>query len=193
MDIKRSWQLTGLMLLFSSCVLGMHANTPSGWFLSGSKPNDFTVEVDASHGYQGHASASLKCEHTSPDGFGTLMQSILADEYKGKKVRLSGFVKADDVTGWSGLWLRVDQGKDVVAFDNMQSRPIKGTQTWQRYDVVLEVPAEATQISFGILLNGAGKVSLSNTKFEAVGADVPVTGFDPRKLLPKPVNLDFTE
>jgi hypothetical protein len=190
MDIKRSWQLTGLMLLG---VLAMHANTPSGWFLSGSKPHDFTVEVDASHGYQGHASASLKCEHTSPDGFGTLMQSILADEYKGKKVRLSGFVKSDEVTGWSGLWLRVDHGKDVVAFDNMQGRPIKGTQDWQRYDVVLEVPQSATQISFGLLLNGAGKVSLSNTKLDVVGADVPVTGFDPRKLLPKPVNLDFTE
>jgi len=193
MNTKRSWQLAGLMFLFSSCVLASYANTPNGWLLTGSKPNDFSVAVSTADGYQGHASASLKCEHTSADGFGTLMQTILADEYKGQKVRWSGFVRSDEVMGWAGLWLRVDQGKDVLAFDNMQSRPIKGTQTWQRYDVVLEVPASATQISFGILLNGAGKVSLSNTKLEVVGSDVPVTGFDPRKLQPKPVNLDFTE
>ena len=108
-------------------------------------------------------------------------------------MRFSGFIKSDQVTVWAGLWLRVDRAKDVVAFDNMQDRPIKGTQSWQRYDVVLEVPASATQISFGILLNGAGKVSLSNTKLEVVGADVPVTGSDLPKLQSKPANLDFTD
>jgi hypothetical protein len=181
------------ILVLSSCVLALHATVPNGWHLAGSKPMDFEVAVDASHGYQGHASATLACKQTCADGFGTLMQSILADDYEGQKVRLSGFVKANDVTGWSGLWLRVDKGKDVIALDNMQDRAIKGTQDWQRYDVVLEVPAQATGISFGIILNGGGKVSLSNTNLEVVGSDVPVTAHPFTKVQAKPVNMDFSE
>jgi hypothetical protein len=129
----------------------------------------------------------------SVDGFGTLMQSIRAEQYKGKRVRLSGFVNSREVVGWAGLWMRVDQGKDAVAFDNMQGRPIKGTTAWQRYDVVLDVPPEATGISFGILLAGTGEVWLSGTKFDVVGMDAPVTSTGDNNLPEKPVNLDFTE
>jgi hypothetical protein len=75
----------------------------------------------------------------------------------------------------------------------MQDRPIKGTTDWQRYDVVLDVPADSTGISFGILLDGTGKVWLSATKFDIVGADVPSTGAGDRKIPDNPVNLDFKE
>jgi len=81
----------------------------------------------------------------------------------------------------------------MVAIDNMQDRPIKGTTGWQRYEVVLDVPQDSTGISFGILLDGAGEVWLSSTKFDVVGADVPVTGSGDRKIPDKPVNLEFTE
>jgi hypothetical protein len=89
--------------------------------------------------------------------------------------------------------MRVDQGKERVAFDNMQDRPIKGTTDWQRYNVVLNVPPDSTGISFGILLDGAGEVWLSGTKFDVVGADVPATGVEDRKVPDNPVNLDFAE
>ncbi len=36
--------------------------------------------------------------------------------------------------------MRVDKGPKMLAFDNMQDRPIKGASNWQRYAVVLEVP-----------------------------------------------------
>ena len=122
------------------------------------------------------------------------MQSVRAEQYKGKRVRLSGLVKSQEVVSWAGLWMRVDQGKDMVAIDNMQDRAIKGTTGWQRYEVVLDVPQDSTGISFGILLDGAGEIWLSNTKFYVVETDVPVTGGPgDRKIPDKPVNLEFTE
>jgi hypothetical protein len=81
----------------------------------------------------------------------------------------------------------------MVAFDNMQDRAITGTTGWQRYNVVLDVPKDATGISFGILLNGTGEVWLNSTKFEVVGPEIPVTSHGDRKLPDKPVNLDFAE
>jgi hypothetical protein len=194
-DKKRhSWKiLLATAVVLATCVLAVHANVPRGWYLAGSKPTEFEVGVDTSQTYQGHTSAYLKSKQASVDGFGTLMQSINAEQYKGKKVRLSGLVKSEEVGGWAGLWMRVDQGKDAVAFDNMQDRPIKDTTGWQRYEVVLDVPKDATGLSFGILLSGAGEVWLSNTKFDVVGADVPVTSPGDRKVPDKPVNLEFTE
>jgi hypothetical protein len=174
-------------------VLVAHANVPRGWFMAGSKPAEFEAGLDTEHAHEGQASAFLKNKQSSVDGFGTLMQSIRAVQYRGKRVRLSGLVNSKGVEGWAGLWMRVDQGKDMVAFDNMQGRPIKGTTDWQRYDVVLGVPSEATGISFGILLAGTGEVWLSGTKFDVVGTDVPVTAPGDNNLPEKSVNLDFTE
>jgi hypothetical protein len=175
------------------CVLVAHASVPRGWFLAGTKPAEYEAGVDADQLHQGHASAFLKSRALSVDGFGTLMQSVRAERYIGKRVRLSGLVKSREVMSWAGLWMRVDKGKDIVAFDNMQDRPIKGTTDWHRYDVVLDVPADSTGISFGILLDGTGKVWLSGTKFDVVGAAVPSTDASDRKIPDNPVNLDFTE
>jgi len=183
----------GAAVALVTCVLVADANVLRGWFTAGSKPGEFEAGVDAGHAHEGQVSAFLKSKQSSVDGFGTLMQSIRAEQYKGKRVRLGGFVNSQEVVGWAGLWMRVDQGKDAIAFDNMQGRPIKGTTAWQRYDVVLDVPPEATGISFGILLAGTGEVWLSGTKFDVVGMDAPVTSTGDNNLPEKPVNLDFTE
>src|SRR5271167_1537397 len=119
------------------------------------------------------------------------MPSFRAANYVGKRNRFSAFVKSDGVQSWSGLWMRVDKGQDMVAFDNMVDRPIKGTTGWQKYEVVLDVPQDATGIALGVLLDGPGEVWLNGGKFEVVGADVPTTGGDGGKLRDEPTNLDF--
>ena len=170
------------------------AEVPHGWFLAGSKPSEFEAGVDPGQAYQGHRSAYLKSKQLSADGFGTLMQQFTAEQYLGKRVRLSGLVKSQEVAEWAGLWVRVDKGKETgVAFDNMQDRAIKGTTDWRRYEVVLDVPEDATGIALGILLTGAGEVWLNGARFEVVGADVAVTGSKNTKTPDKPVNLDFAE
>jgi hypothetical protein len=69
----------------------------------------------------------------------------------------------------------------------------QGTAGWQRYEVVLDVPKDATSISFGVLLTGGGEVWLNSTKFDVVGDDIPVTGWGESLLPNAPVNLEFTE
>jgi hypothetical protein len=183
--------LVAVVLLLTGLVLVAQATLPRGWLLAGTKPSEYEVGVDVDQMYQGHASAFLKSKTLNADGFGTLMQSIKAEQYLGRKVRLSGLVKSEEVLGWAGLWMRVDKEKSPVAFDNMENRAIKGTTGWQRYDVVLGVPKDATAISFGILLAGSGVVWLNDTKFDVVGADVPVTNTGERVLPEKPINLEF--
>jgi hypothetical protein len=165
---------------------------PAGWFLAGSKPANYRTGVDQQMLREGLPSAYLVATVPDTGGFGTLMQSIQATQYAGKRVRLRAWVQAKDVTDWAGLWMRVDKGQKAVGFDNMQQRAIRGTLPWTAYDVVLDVPADATGISFGVLLSGPGEVWLNNVQFEVVGNDVATTGMASGAALPTtPVNLGF--
>jgi hypothetical protein len=167
------------------------AAVPTGWHLQGSKPLDYESTIDPQAEYDHHASVLLRAKNPVVDGFGTLMQQFRADRYEGKRVRFSGFVKADRLQDWAGLWMRIDKGTQMVAFDNMSERPIRGTQGWQNYEVVLDVPQDATGIAFGVLLSGSGTVWLNHTKFEVVETNVPTTGIGLSVPAEGPANLDF--
>jgi hypothetical protein len=186
--------LAGIALL-STAFLVLHAEVPKGWFMAGSKPALYESSVDNVNTYAGLPSAYLKSKSPeAQEGFGTLMQNFSADQYVGKRVRFGAFVKSEGVERWSGLWMRIDgkPGQQSLAFDNMQKRPITGVTGWKEYEVVLDVPAGATGIFLGILLDGPGTVWMSNNKFDVVGPNVPST--DMLTAAPQgPTNLDFNK
>ena len=190
-------KLTHLKLPAACVALSIGAaiagETPKGWFAAGSHPKDYEMSVDPKVTHAGKASASIKCIAAKPGGFGTLMQSFLPDTYRGKRVRLSGFVRSAEVNGWAGLWMRVDGPEKTttpLAFDNMEDRAIRATTDWTKYEVVLDVPEQAQGIAFGVLLTGAGQVWFDDFKLDVVEKDVPTTRI---KAPPAPKNLDFEE
>ena len=171
---------------------------PQGWMLSGSTATAYEVGI-APQGGQSRGPAAYIKSKDKPQGFGTLMQTIQASDYRGKRVRFAATVRTEDVASWSGLWMRVDseRGSDgrprMLAFDNMQGRPIKGTTGWQRYEVVLDVSESAAAIAYGILVNGAGAAWLDAVTLEVVPASVPSTAIEQGPPLPtRPQNLDFS-
>lgn len=169
---------------------------PAGWFVAGSKPEFYRAGLDRGAMHEGQASGYLVSTVPAVPGFGNIMQTILAGDYAGKRIRLHAQLKSQELSDWAGLWMRVDKGKTVVAFDNMQARAIKGTTDWKTCDVVLDVPADATEISFGALLNGGGQVWINGLSFEVVGKDVAVTSEkvpESPKFPTHPVNLDFSK
>jgi hypothetical protein len=127
------------------------------------------------------------------------MQMCKANEYLGKRVRLSAYVKSKDIADWAGVWFRVDDPQvKPLAFDNMQNRPIKGTSDWKKYEIVLDIPQEAVNLAFGILLQGKGQAWIDDIKFESVTKDVPVTAppivinkQQEPQYPPIPMSLDF--
>ena len=132
----KSKSLVLASLLFGTSLM-VNAETPKGWFAAGSHPKDYEMFVDKTITHSGTSSATLKSIVPKINGFGTLMQSIKADEYRGKRLRMSGFVRSADVVEWSGLWLRIDGTKsEMLGFDNMQDRAIKGTTDWKKYEIV---------------------------------------------------------
>ena len=191
-------KLTALLLAVAGIVtiyLFAEDNTslPEGWFAAGSNPSQYEMGVDNSVYQSGKSSAFIKSKNPGSSEFGTLMQSISAENYLDKRVRLTGFIKSQNVSGWSGMWMRVDGEKgEMLGFDNMQTRPIKGTTDWKQYAIVLNVPANSKVINYGVLLGADGEVWFDNLKLEIVDKNVPVTSVEKERNLSKqPVNMDF--
>src|SRR5687768_3876282 len=71
--------------------------SPAKWSLTGSEPEAYAVGTDEKIKRTGRASAYLKSKKDPGDEFGTLMQTISAKKFRGKRVRLSAYVKTQDV------------------------------------------------------------------------------------------------
>lgn len=167
-----------------------------GWFLSGSHPFHYEMGIDHEVVHQGKASGYLKSK-TVVDSteFSTMMQTCKANQFVGKRIRLSCFIRTQDVDTYAGVWMRVDDKMgDVLQFDNMSNRPIKGTTNWNRYSIILDVPAQSAVISFGIILSGQGIVWADQFSFEEVNESIPTTNLEVHgELQDEPVNLSFEE
>ena len=59
--------------------------------------------------------------------------------------------------------------------------------------IVLDVPQQATNLAYGALLDGTGKIWFSDLSFEVVDRSVATTNESGWNVLPKPGNLDFSE
>ncbi|HNR20000.1 MAG TPA: hypothetical protein PKN75_13305 [Bacteroidia bacterium] len=165
---------------------------PAGWFKAGSKPNSYDMGTDKGAGKDGNNVATIKSVDKKIDGFGTLMQTSSAQKYLGQRVRMSASVKSKDVHQKAGLWLRVDGAgsKNYIAFDNMADRPITGTSDWKQYEIVLDVPLNASKLAYGALLRGTGQIWFDDIKFDIVDSTIGTTGLKENK---EPVNLNFEE
>lgn len=172
---------------------------PAGWIMAGSDPEDYDIGIDTKVFHSGTRCSFMKHAIEAPRGFGTLMQMFSADEFHKKRLRMRMWVKTQDVVGRVQSWLRVDGPKrtNMLAFDNFCKKQIEGTTDWQLTESVLDVAESATNIAFGIILAGVGKVWIDDISFEAVGTDVPTTdcpcGGTKRKNKTNPRNLDFED
>lgn len=166
-----------------------------GWSLSGSHPELYEGKIDDQVFHSGTKSGLLYAKgEASEQQFATLMQSFQAELFKGKRIKMSCFLKTEQVTK-CGAWLRVDNAYgDTLQFDNMDNRAIHGTTEWNHYSIVLDVPEESASIHFGVLLTGKGKVWADDFRFEEVDEKVASTNMLSQEHLPKqPRNLDFHE
>ena len=171
-----------------------NAQTIDGWFKAGNKPNSYNVGLDKSTFKTGGSSAFIESIDKKIEGFGTLMQTCSAQGYLGKRIKMTAYIKSENVSDWAGMWLRVDSKltRKSLSFDNMQNRPIKGNNDWTKCEIILDVPEESGTMSFGVLLSGTGKVWFDDISFEVVDKLKANTTSTKEYVIPdKPININF--
>ncbi|MCU0442721.1 MAG: hypothetical protein MUE96_10010 [Bacteroidia bacterium] len=168
-------------LLMAICLTTLFSfDIPDGWFVAGSKPKSYEMGLAKGEGKDGKNCATIQSIEPKIKGFGTLMQNANPAQYLGKRVKLSGWVKTKDVKKGAALWFRVDHkdetGKiNMLGFDNMWNRLIKGTTEWTKYELVLDVPKEADNLAYGALLSGTGQIWFDEITLTEVDSTVQST------------------
>lgn len=169
---------------------------PDGWYIAGSRPADYEFGTAHIEGSDGPQSAYIKAKPgAAADGFGTLMQTLKADNYIGQRVRVSARLKSADAPRLQ-LWFRIDgsEPRKSLAFYNMDDRPVSGTTGWKRYDIVLDVPPASTFLNFGFFLSGGkGEGWADAFRLETVDKSVAVSARQWAAAPSRPINLNFDQ
>lgn len=103
------------------------------------------------------------------DTYGSVMQSIDASAFRGKKIRIRAAIKAEihSPKGSAHLWVRERFKNDdqVGLFEFMAQNPIV-IREWKYYEIEGWISNEALYLNYGLLLFGNGKAWLDNVSIE---------------------------
>jgi len=171
-----------------------------GWQIYGHTLDQFLIEIDDETHHSGRTSASIKSMVAVPRSSGMIAQAIKADDYRGKRVRLSGYVRTQDAMDVAWLYLKAE---DPTSYAIDKSPRIMGTTEWTKHEIVLDIPNNAAHIAFGAGLQGAGQIWVDDFQIEIVSQNISLSarafyaGYaGPQELSStavqtEPFNLDF--
>lgn len=139
------------------------------------------------------------------------MQTIRADDYRGKRIAFDAYVRTEGRVAIVRPWVRIDSlavGR-IVAFDNAANQgPMNtGTSAWTMRTIVIDVPENGDVIAYGVILAGTGRMWVDAVSFDVVGPETPTTSpplpaarlpaprrrAEPHQMLRAPRNPDFEQ
>ena len=195
-----------LALLAAGLVSELAAQMPDAWVLVGQDIDDYRLRLDTEVARSGASSMRIEARgNRRRSQWVASVQLVDATSYRGKRMRLRGYLRADDVDS-GGLWVRVDgilEGRyAMLALDNSEDRRIEDTRDWETREIIVDIPPEGVTILMGAMLTGDGELWVDDLSFEEVAEDVPLTTeaevvitdqpySRPPGVFPVPTNLDF--
>jgi hypothetical protein len=169
-------------------IAALSAEAPTVWHKSGPHADAYEIGTDTAISHSGKASGYIRSRADVETGkFAILMQVIRADQYRGKKVRMSAYIRVSEAEEGAFLWLRIDDVETALEASN--DRTVAGSADWRRYELVLPVSETVAGIAFGLGLAGAGQAWIDDVKLEAVDAATPMIG-NRREHRPPPEHVE---
>lgn len=122
-----------------------------------------------------------RADAQEPQAFGVMTATLPLQAAAGKHITFAGYIKSEEIAdGYAGLWMRADGANGVLAFADMHDKSVTGTTPWQRYEVSIDVAANATNVLFGGVQSGSGTAWFDSLKIEIGGVPyADESGFDP--------------
>jgi erythromycin esterase-like protein len=162
----------------------------ANWQLIGPEQADYWFGLDHTLSHGGKRSAFLANKLPQPIDMATAVQRVSVQAFRGRRVRISGYIRTNQVGSGAGLVAYVPQATS----DYMQGRAIRGTTGWTRYEIVIDVNGSGNRdeyVAFGLWLQGKGRVWLDDLQLDVIAKDVPLTlmqGYPAQ-----PANLGFED
>jgi len=135
----------------------------------------YKVTSDSLVKHSGRRSMRMELSDTTGASRYACISATIPAIYEGKKIELRAWVKLEHVSDFMGLMLRIDnEDNDVLAFENLQQKRIKGSKDWALYSVKLNLPKDAVTIFAGPILAGTGKLWIDDVEMLIDGKDLSV-------------------
>ena len=98
-----------------------------------------------------------------PQGSNTIGKGhTITPNFRGGPFTFSIDVKSNNLKNYARLWVACDDSKGNQII-HKQGYVIRGSKNWNRYNVAIQnIPNNTSHISFGVSLNGAGKIEVKN-------------------------------
>ncbi|MDQ1266062.1 MAG: TSPc protein [Bacteroidota bacterium] len=154
---------------------GAPGNMPIGWTLpSYAKNAGYSAALTDLNPLHGRYCIELSKEGEDSAGiYGSVMQSVDASQFRGKKIRFRAAVRAElsGVKGSAHLWVRehLSYGQDGL-FMRMEDQPIV-INNWEYYEIIFPVNDYADVLNFGLLMFGSGKSWLDDASLVIIDED----------------------
>jgi hypothetical protein len=154
------------VLLACGLALGAYTLNADGWAISGEAPKLYAGDVDMEDSPSGKGSVVLRRTETShPYGSARLAQTLPAEQYAGKRVRLHAHVRFQDSgRDQGGVW--------IGANDNSHMHGLTFSHGWTSYEATVTFPADLKKLAIGVSLNGPGSAKVDALELEVLG-DAP--------------------
>jgi RNA polymerase sigma factor (sigma-70 family) len=138
-----------------------------GWTFT---PGKFQTALDRKVLHDGHPTICMTgkdTNHPVNDWISYDHTELDVRPFLGHKVRLSVMIKSDGVS-YAGPVIRgVGVNNTTAARDEFNGRrPVRGTTDWRKYATTIVMPKNAIDMSFGVWMNGKGKVWFDDLRLE---------------------------
>lgn len=96
------------------------------------------------------------------------VQFVKVSDFKGKKFRVSVFIKkiAKNEESWASLWARVDNKNGDVGFFKNNAGAIESSKEWRKFSIEGTINNNAVHLNFGALVINKGVYYYDDFKVE---------------------------
>jgi hypothetical protein len=148
----------------------------SGWEKGAdySSAPDYVAGFRGRGGYRGAAYAILESRVKSPRGNAVLCQWVRADNYLGRRVRITATLRLRSPHATRGsLFAHLDTRGSYSFWDGLPG--LAATSGWRRCSLVIDVPADGQGFILGGSLIGRGTLEIADVHVNVVDRLVPLT------------------
>ncbi|GAB3929583.1 S41 family peptidase [Mucilaginibacter myungsuensis] len=146
-------------------------NLPIGWPNKGPLTS-YSFKLDSNVVHRGkYAVAGASIVDKPQSGAFSLW---IPQSFVGKEVKLSAFIKTEDVKDNTGFYINTPgRGQENAGYANMANQKIKGTTDWKEYTLTLKYDeTKATGLAAGLYLSGTGKVWIDDVRLFVDGTPI---------------------
>jgi len=151
--------------------LGFETGT-DGWIKVGSFCDDYSVRATAEAARSGDGGCVIERELNVGQHSMSLHQYVSAEPYRGRRVRISAWLRGADMDGWAALWVEAHGAPPDLAqsseYYDLYDDPVCGTSDWTYREIELPIGSHQEAVYFGIVYFGTGTLWIDDVSIEVV-------------------------